>query len=81
LLFNDPIRIGPERVAGYPNPKGTVTISCSIDGSYFAISSRSGLTRLYNSKELTIKGMAATKSPVAKIKFLDSLIAFCLDDG
>lgn len=81
LTLNDALKIGPERITAYPQPKGTTAISCSSDGSTFVISNRAGITRFYDSKDLIVKGMAVTKLPVVYSKVFDGLIACILEDG
>lgn len=81
LTLNDALKIGPERITAYPQPKGTTAISCSPDGSTFVVSNRAGITRLYSAKDLIIKGMGVTKVPVLSSKVFDGIVACILDDG
>ena len=81
LTLNDALKIGPERVTAYPQPKGTSAISYSTDGSLFAVSNKAGITRLYNSKDLTIKGIAVSKVPVIHSKVFDSILGCIMEDG
>lgn len=81
LTLNDALKIGPERITAYPQPKGTTSISYSTDGSTFVISNRAGITRLYSAKDLVIKGMGITKVPVVTSKVFDGMVTCILEDG
>jgi hypothetical protein len=81
LTLNDALKIGPERITAYPQPKGTTSFSYSTDGSTFVISNRAGITRLYSAKDLVIKGMGITKVPVVTSKVFDGMVTCILEDG
>ena len=81
LALNDVTQIGPERVQAPPAPSGTQAIAASQDGSYFAMISKTGLLRLYSSRELVIRGMAMLKSEVSSIKFMPGMMVCLLENG